>query len=52
MSFFKDLKDNFLKLLIKFDNGFLCDTCRYNSPRDCNQVERPNAKVCKEYSHK
>ena len=52
MSFFRQLKDNILKLMIKLDNGFLCDTCRYNHPNDCNQPNRPNAKSCGEYSHK
>jgi hypothetical protein len=28
---------------------FLCDSCRYNDPRDCDQPMRPNAKACDEY---
>jgi|GEM_PF-4194091 hypothetical protein len=30
-------------------SGFLCDSCRYNDPRDCRQPQRPNAKACDEY---
>jgi hypothetical protein len=52
MGFWKDLKNNFLKLLIKLDNGFLCDTCKYNHPNDCILPARPNAKACKDYKHK
>jgi hypothetical protein len=28
---------------------FLCDTCRYNSDRDCSRPERPNATRCPDY---
>lgn len=52
MDFFRQLKDNFFRLLIKLDNGFLCDTCKYNHPNDCIQPMRPNAKECKDYMHK
>jgi len=49
---FKKLFDNFMKLLIKIDNGFLCDTCRYNDPKACSIPGRPNLKSCSEYSRK
>jgi hypothetical protein len=52
MNFWQKIRDNFLKLIIKLDNGFLCDTCRYNHPTDCRQPMRPNAKECGEYKHK
>lgn len=52
MNFFRQIKDNIYKLLIKLDNGFLCDTCKYNHPSDCARPERPNAKECREYKHK
>lgn len=52
MDFLRRLKDAFLKLIIKLDNGFLCDTCKYNHPSDCIQPDRPNAKECREYKHK
>jgi hypothetical protein len=52
MNFFQQLKDNFFKLLIKLDNGFLCDTCKYNHPNDCGHPERPNSKNCREYRRK
>jgi len=52
MSIFKKIKDTFIKLLIKMDNGFLCDTCRYNDPKSCSKPERPNAKECDEYTRK
>ncbi|MCE5299534.1 MAG: hypothetical protein LLG37_01505 [Spirochaetia bacterium] len=52
MGFWKRFKDGFLKLLIKLDNGFLCDTCRFNHPNDCTHSERPNAKECGEYERK
>ena len=28
---------------------FLCDTCKYNDPRDCSQPDRPNATTCPDY---
>ena len=28
---------------------FLCDSCRYNHPNNCDQTQRPNAKACDEY---
>jgi hypothetical protein len=28
---------------------FLCDTCKYNDPRDCSRPERPNATSCPDY---
>ncbi len=28
---------------------FLCDSCRYNSARDCSQPGRPNATTCADY---
>jgi hypothetical protein len=46
------IKDNFFKLLIKLDNGFLCDTCKYNHHSTCLNPQRPNVKNCKEYSKK
>ncbi len=52
MNLWQQIKDAFYKLIIKVDNGFLCDTCRYNHPTDCNEPDRPNAKVCREYKHK
>jgi len=52
MDFFKRIRNNILKLLIKLDNGFLCDTCRLNHPNTCPHPERPNAKECKDYEHK
>lgn len=33
-------------------SGFLCDTCRYNSERDCSRPERPNATRCPDYSRR
>jgi hypothetical protein len=30
-------------------SAFLCDSCRYNDPRDCKLPQRPNAKQCDEY---
>jgi len=48
----KQLKDSVMKLLIKLDDGFLCDTCRYNHPTSCSRPERPNAKSCEEYTRK
>jgi hypothetical protein len=52
MGFFKKLKDSLIKLMIKLDNGFLCDTCRLNHPNTCLHAERPNAKECKDYERK
>ncbi len=52
MPFLKKIKDNIYKLMIKLDNGFLCDTCKYNHPTTCNNPERPNAKKCDEYTRK
>jgi hypothetical protein len=52
MNFWTQVKNNILKLMIKLDNGFLCDTCRYNHPNDCPHPERPNKKSCKDYEHK
>ncbi|MGD0566089.1 MAG: hypothetical protein ABSA34_02010 [Candidatus Goldiibacteriota bacterium] len=52
MELWLKLRNYFLKLMIKFDNGFLCDTCKYNHPSDCTQPERPNSKECREYRHK
>jgi hypothetical protein len=52
MNFWKQLKNNILKLMIKLDNGFLCDTCRFNHPSDCPHPERPNKKSCRDYEHK
>lgn len=46
------IRDFFFKLMIKLDNGFLCDTCRYNHPSDCAVPGRPNVKECREYKHK
>jgi hypothetical protein len=48
----KKLIDNFFKLLIKIDNGFLCDTCRYNHPSSCPRPSRPNEKKCGDYARK
>jgi hypothetical protein len=28
---------------------FLCDRCRYDSPRDCSRPERPNATRCDDF---
>ncbi len=28
---------------------FLCDSCRYNSARDCRLPDRPNAAACGDY---
>jgi hypothetical protein len=28
---------------------FLCDSCKYNSARDCSQPARPNATTCGDY---
>lgn len=52
MNFFKQIKNNILKFLIKLDNGFLCDTCRFNHPNTCPHPQRPNAKECRDYEHK
>jgi hypothetical protein len=30
-------------------SAFLCDSCRYNDPKTCDNRERPNAKACDEY---
>ncbi len=33
-------------------SGFLCDRCKYNSPRYCTRPERPNAKRCPDFGAK
>ena len=30
----------------------LCDTCRYDHPKACNNPERPNARRCKQYKRR
>ena len=39
-------------LFTQGSNEFLCDTCRYNSERDCSRPERPNAVRCPEYKRR
>ena len=51
MSLLKKIRDSIMKLFIKMDNGFLCDTCMFNDPRSCSKPERPNAKECDEPSN-
>ncbi len=46
------IRNAFFKLMIKLDNGFLCDTCRYNHHSTCINPKRPNVKSCKEYTKK
>ena len=48
----KKVKNAFLKLLIKIDNGFLCDVSRLNHPSTCAHPERPNSKKCNDFEHK
>jgi hypothetical protein len=38
-----------LKKIFLVEEGFLCDTCRYDYREACKRPERPNATQCPDY---
>ena len=44
------LEEQWRKILRAFGvRAYLCDSCRYNNPRDCRHRARPRATICEDY---